>query len=116
MRDKFVAALRSGDFKQGTGQFYNTDDVSYCCLGVACEVAHNEGQLGGGWHDDEGWRTTGGDRLGGFCWMVDVGDQKFDIAGLHKLFGLSESQTKKLARMNDDHKSFDEIADHIESL
>ena len=37
---KWLTALRSGEYKQCTGQLYsnygNTD--SYCCLGVACEV------------------------------------------------------------------------------
>ena len=34
---KWVEALRSGDFKQTTGQLYL--DGSYCCLGVACVLA-----------------------------------------------------------------------------
>ena len=34
---KWVEALRSGDFKQTTGQLYV--DGSYCCLGVACAIS-----------------------------------------------------------------------------
>ena len=34
---RWVEALRSGDFKQTTGQLYL--DGSYCCLGVACAIA-----------------------------------------------------------------------------
>lgn len=38
---KWVDALRSGEFKQGTGRLRTGD--SYCCLGVACEIAKREG-------------------------------------------------------------------------
>lgn len=44
---KFVAALRSGKFQQGAeylGLHHTyTDKDTYCCLGVACEVAIAEG-------------------------------------------------------------------------
>jgi hypothetical protein len=32
---KWVAALRSGDYKQGKGAMYNANKDTYCCLGVA---------------------------------------------------------------------------------
>ncbi len=35
---KWVAALRSGEYKQGTGCLKNLDGT-YCCLGVLAEVA-----------------------------------------------------------------------------
>lgn len=39
---KWVNALRSGEFKQGTGQLsistYGGRVVRHCCLGVACEI------------------------------------------------------------------------------
>ena len=34
---KWVDALRSGDYKQGNGCLRDHND-NYCCLGVACEV------------------------------------------------------------------------------
>lgn len=34
---KWVAALRSGRYKQGTGYLRDNEDL-YCCLGVLCEV------------------------------------------------------------------------------
>lgn len=36
---KWVNALRSGKFKQGTGALKNEFSNSYCCLGVACVLA-----------------------------------------------------------------------------
>lgn len=37
--DKWIAALRSGEFTQGVGVLKSEVDDSYCCLGVLCEVA-----------------------------------------------------------------------------
>src|SRR2546423_13169889 len=41
----WVAALRSGEYKQGTGTLERTVDgeTRHCCLGVACRVAMNNG-------------------------------------------------------------------------
>jgi hypothetical protein len=38
----WVAALRSGEYRQ-TDAALNKDDKSFCCLGVACEVAMKHG-------------------------------------------------------------------------
>lgn len=38
-KEKWVAALRSGKYKQGKDFLYNKDEDTYCCLGVACKVA-----------------------------------------------------------------------------
>lgn len=42
---KWVDALRSGDYKQGEGALVSGSDSDkhYCCLGVACAIAANEG-------------------------------------------------------------------------
>jgi hypothetical protein len=41
IKAKWVAALRSGDFTQGTGALNYNDH--YCCLGVLCELGRQEG-------------------------------------------------------------------------
>lgn len=38
--DKWIAALRSGEYKQCTGQFHSND--GHCCLGIAEIVAGYE--------------------------------------------------------------------------
>jgi hypothetical protein len=43
---RWVAALRSGDYRQGTGRLRRgdlPDGVRYCCLGVLCELARTAG-------------------------------------------------------------------------
>ena len=34
---RWIAALRSGEYKQGTGNLYR--DCKYCCLGVLCDIS-----------------------------------------------------------------------------
>ena len=41
--DKWVAALRSGEYKQTTGQLANVERTEHCCLGVLCEMAIKDG-------------------------------------------------------------------------
>ena len=38
VKKEWVAALRSGDFKQGHYALYNAEHDMYCCLGVLCEL------------------------------------------------------------------------------
>jgi hypothetical protein len=35
---QWVAALRSGDYKQGKSVLHNQDTNTYCCLGVLCDL------------------------------------------------------------------------------
>lgn len=37
-KDKWIAALRSGEYKQGKMRLYRSEDNTYCCLGVACAI------------------------------------------------------------------------------
>lgn len=42
LKAKWVAALRSGKYKQTTGQLVEESErgkLSYCCLGVLCEIS-----------------------------------------------------------------------------
>ena len=41
--EKWVQALRSGEYKQGSGVLHNTSNNTYCCLGVLCDIYQQEG-------------------------------------------------------------------------
>lgn len=41
IKARWVAALRSGDYVQGTGMLRSSIDT-YCCLGVLCDLAWRE--------------------------------------------------------------------------
>lgn len=42
--DKFLAALRSGEFQQGQW-LMNDSDEHFCCMGVMAELAHRDGAV-----------------------------------------------------------------------
>lgn len=44
IRDKWTAALRSGTYRQGESKLRSSDD-EFCCLGVLCELAVEEGVI-----------------------------------------------------------------------
>jgi len=94
---KWVAALRSGKYEQGTGQLRNGD--TYCCLGVLCDVALKEGVL-------DIFPQTAGTLI--------------NVPVVQKWSKLSNSwggYSKKgsLVDDNDANKTFSQIADIIES-
>lgn len=99
----WVEALRSGGYRQAQGRLYDRYSAGYCCLGVLCDVV-----------DPEGWRSDGSyvaEFDGETVLMWDVlSDEVLDA------LGMPEDEAKGLMDMNDtEDRSFDEIADHIES-
>lgn len=42
IKARWVAALRSGKYKQGAGVLHNVDKNTFCCLGVLCEITAEE--------------------------------------------------------------------------
>jgi len=98
-RDRWVAALRSGKFEQGRYRLRSSED-KYCCLGVACEVARIGGDYQRGWDYDVEWMYDG-----------HVGTLSYDVASA---LGIDGNHVEMLASMNDNGKSFGEIAAWIE--
>lgn len=43
--EKWIQALRSGNYKRGRGRLYNESKNNYCCLGVACSILGVEDNL-----------------------------------------------------------------------
>lgn len=43
IKAKWIDALLSGEYKQGTNVLANANTNEYCCLGVLCELAVKEG-------------------------------------------------------------------------
>ena len=97
---KWVAALRSGKYKQGQDYLCNGD--KYCCLGVACAI------------------TMPNANLNGAVFISNKPDECFDSVSktlynkMPKVIRDDSELSKKLAGMNDNAESFDEIADWIE--
>ncbi len=104
IKKKWVKALRSGKFIQGTGQLRDKDcdETRHCCLGVLCEVLREEGY--------NIKRTSDGFSYNKKKIMIEELDER-----VCKLVGLTEAQQAELVHLNDDKEwSFKHIAKFIE--
>lgn len=43
VKEKWLDALESGEVKQGRGHLHDLKEDTYCCLGVLCSIAADEG-------------------------------------------------------------------------
>ena len=110
---RWVKALRSGDYEQGAESLANVEEngITYCCLGVLCELAVKEGII-------RSKKNKSSIRYGGPT------DGKTDLlpdkvvrwAGLKNNDGdRHKPDTHTLAELNDDYAwSFKKIAKYIE--
>lgn len=98
VKEKWVRALRSGEYKQGGGVLRSGD--RFCCLGVLCDIV-----------DPEGWAELALTHR-----QRHRGELVFPRPELRGDVGIgSLAVLCILSDMNDvDCKSFQEIADYIE--
>jgi len=116
---KLIDALRSGKYRQGRGQLKqipinNSQVITHCCLGVACEIAKENGVEIEETIDKYGRAIFDGEKMYlshivrewlGFC----------DSRGRFKPIKTQSYEQAELAYLNDHGKTFDEIATLIES-
>lgn len=95
-KEKWVKALRSGEYKQCTSQLH--DKGRFCCLGVAAVLAGKRP------------RDLKGGHIGYDCTIKPF--DGFPEILTHKNW--SNDTAGILSQMNDEGKSFSEIADYIE--
>lgn len=105
---EWVQALRSGNYKQGKRFLHSVAD-EYCCLGVVCELAIKHGIIGPSVLQDTG-PSYGYGNLG--CYAGAPGEV-MDWIKLKDSIGQFDHGC--LAHLNDAGKTFNEIADIIES-
>jgi len=104
----WVDALRSGEYKQGTGKLARRGE--FCCLGVLCELAIKNGidlKVGKYGHWDDIITYNGAD--------ISLPDVVKEWAGMNSTSGVYGDQSgEHLSDQNDRGKSFLQIADLIE--
>lgn len=104
LRDKWVEALRSGDYEQGMDALCSpsedSDGFKYCCLGVLFEVENGE----------DAWIDPGP----GFSLEVKQPVAEEYSACSFYQGPLARDAASELAKMNDNGASFKAIADWIE--
>jgi hypothetical protein len=100
-REQWTAALRSGEYKQGTGFLYNEKDDTYCCLGVL-------GALAGGERSPE--------HSGGMKFDVQTPSDCYLPKNLTDMVGVTEEQFRLVAMNDSGDNTFSGIADYIDRL
>jgi hypothetical protein len=111
IKNKWVEALRSGKYEQGSGLLRDTNETvdKFCCLGVLCDISE-KGE----------WIT---DLCGDVCYKVLDEPPSSSVlpesikqwANMISKVGLFDTSDKgTLTLQNDTGKSFNEIADIIE--
>jgi hypothetical protein len=114
IKQKWVAALRSGDYKQGRGALRtgSVGALEYCCLGVLCEIALKETGEGVWDYNSFIFRESRD--------MSYVPDKVKEWAGMSSsnpnIYGMliGSAKVNSLAGANDLGLTFEEIADIIE--
>ncbi len=104
VKTKWLAALRSGNYKQ-TKKFLRNAD-GFCCLGVLCDIV-----------DSGGWR--GNEEREGFTsfehWDgTTIPHEELLVDSGLGFGGDAILVAERLAEMNDGGSTFKEIADYIE--
>lgn len=105
-KEKWISALRSGEFEQNTDGYLQDEENRYCCLGVACKVANPKLNIEG------------------LC-LIDIGNfegdklKKVKVPSILKGSCTSSEEdfnpvVETLTTMNDNGKSFKVIANYIE--
>src|SRR3954468_6246696 len=100
IKQKWVEALRSGEYKQT--QNYLKDPTGYCCLGVLAEVC--------------GMKIISGDteESSNYFNAIEIDGKGKDYQPLRDLIG-NEAEVQNLIDMNDsDDYNFNEIANYVE--
>ena len=109
IKEKWLIALRSGNYIQGR-QVLRDSDNKFCCLGVLCDIIDKEA-----WVADDSNRRTPAFTYDGNRAVLPI--HVMEITGIENCFGQlpkNEGPYTSLTNMNDGGKSFEEIADVIE--
>ena len=108
----WTAALRSGKYVQGQGCLRQSiNDVDhYCCLGVLCKLGINNGLC---INEEE---SSGNREVVSFDGEVSYLPYEVrEWSGMKSRYGSFDTHKQNLANLNDDGKTFNEIADIIDS-
>lgn len=107
LKKLWTEALRSGRYNQATSVLFQQNDKSHCCLGVLADVHLRE--LG---HTVDS--MTDGEYMD-LMLKQSYGELGFVLSEDFRYFtGITLHEQVELTDMNDEGKSFAEIADYIE--
>jgi hypothetical protein len=104
LKSKWLTALRNGQYAQGRNFLRRNSDGTdgFCCLGVLCDLVDPTKWMG----ESDGGTRVYSEIEGGRCWAPIT---------VEHAAKMTHDESITLAKMNDDGKSFAEIADYIEA-
>jgi hypothetical protein len=114
--DKWVAALRSGEYQQARLALKRIDrstdenKESFCCLGVLCDLAKDDNLIRGHWSGQQFISTSGAEVSCLPAAVKDAVGMKTEVGILTR----NGDDQVALATLNDDGVPFSEIATLIE--
>ena len=112
VKEKWLEALRSGEYKQVDG-FLRTRSDGYCCLGVLSQIASDEGVVDQPKEVNGAYRWTNENGASNNMYLLP---EVMEWAGLDSHSGsiTTEDYHLSLSQKNDEGTPFSEIADLIE--
>lgn len=105
IKEKWVTALRSGEYKQGKGLLHNLSYNSWCCLGVLCDLAVKDGLN----LEIDTTKYSAAATYDGY-----IGTPPSSVEVWASLNG-ARRDIDNLIDLNDEGHSFQEIAEYIET-
>lgn len=106
--EKWITALRSGEYEQGKYLLHNLNNNTFCCLGILCELALQDGV------DITVIDTlAGANSYDGCKFVLPLSVQNW--SGMRSVDGTAKSQIYlSLSGLNDAGTTFEEVAEIIE--
>lgn len=112
IKEKWLTALRSGDYTQGKGCLKqgSCGTLAYCCLGVLAEIAVDEGVAR--WDDNT---LVGPDGRASAGYLIPAVMDWASVDSRDPVVKNEVNRGMPLSSLNDSGKTFSEIADLIEA-
>ena len=105
-RAAWIAALKSGEYRQGFGFLHNKDLNVFCCLGVGCDLMIKRGV--------EEFTSFTSEFKSHVEYNGKSGNPPREM---QQYFGINTSDVEDLVELNDtEKKTFQEIANFIKTL
>ena len=116
LKDRWLNALKSGDFRKGTGIMYDGADNSYCCLGVLAEITDTWSEFKEDCKALTARSNPHGEYFGVFAHMPGTMEGYMNSSWAPKEAGLDKETLITLAKINDNTFSFDAVCQYIQEF
>lgn len=111
IKEKWLDALRSGKYKQGTNKLRTLSD-GYCCLGVLCDIYHKETHEGSWKESDFSYEFINENKPNVTVYLPEYIAKWAGLSGTDPR--IKSKHNHPISYINDKGNSFIEIAELIE--